>query len=421
VKDYFTELANRGSKIAKNALADWDNMTASKFDAVIKNLREDAAAPPNSPGNKNNNALGLGHFTPAFAENWTNRYWIKNADGNYSQVIGGIADADKDKYIAINTNPYQVTVGDNNYNDYYYRLKTDADNAAIAADEEGNYLTVGWKPKTNWTDYTLGMLPGLTGLTFQIAQGKPDTSGLDAAAAFTDRYAGIMVPPHLTHGLMTPAIIDPRITRNTANASRLGVNRMLRNTGSAPSQAASILANDTNYQHQMGQNDLRDWLANREQEQRAAAFNRETATTNANILNQTDQFNAQMMANAGERAAQIRYNAELEKLNQNNAYRAGLLGNIGSMMTGLYNAYREGQNRNERDLLAASEVFGPTNGLLDEYYGISKVDPKTGKVVRGPHKDEYWYNNDFHSQPPMAISAKGGKLKRKNKRKGFTF
>lgn len=117
----------------------------------------------------------------------------------------------------------------------------------------------------------------------------------------------------------------------------------------------------------------------------------------------------------------MRYNAELEKLNQNNAYRAGILGNIGSAMTGLYNAYREGQNRNERDLLLASEVFGPTNGLLDDYYGISKVDPKTGKVIRGPHKDEYWYNNRFHSQPQLAISANGGKLKRKNKRKGYTF
>lgn len=266
------------------------------------------------------------------------------------------------------------------------------------------------------------MLPGLTGLTFQIAQGKPDTSGLDAAAAFADRYAGIMAPPHLTHGLMTPAIIDPRVTHNTANASRLGVNRTLRNTGSAPSQAASILANDTNYQHQMGQNDLRDWLANREQEQKATTFNEGVARANATFLNDIDKFNTQMMADAGQKSAQIRYNAELEKLNQNNAYRAGLLGNIGSMMTGLYNAYREGQNRNERDLLAASEVFGPTNGLLDEYYGISKVDPKTGKVVRGPYTDWYWYDNDFHKQPKLAISAKGGKLNKKSKKKkGYTF
>jgi hypothetical protein len=51
---------------------------------------------------------------------------------------------------------------------------------------------------------------------------------------------------------MKPAIIDPRIGNNTDNARRLGVNRMLRNIGSAPSQGATILANDMNYQTQMG-------------------------------------------------------------------------------------------------------------------------------------------------------------------------
>jgi len=64
--------------------------------------------------------LGLGHFTPSFAENWTDRYWVKDADGNYNQIIGGIADADKDKYTAINTEPYRVTSNGTNYNDYYY-------------------------------------------------------------------------------------------------------------------------------------------------------------------------------------------------------------------------------------------------------------------------------------------------------------
>lgn len=73
-------------------------------------------------------------------------------------------------------------------------------------------------------------------------------------------------------------------------------------------------------------------------------------------------------------------------------------------------------------MLLASEVFGPTNGLLDNYYGISKVDPKTGKVVRGLNEGQYWYDNDFHKQPKMSISAKGGKLNRKNKKKkGYTF
>ena len=110
----------------------------------------------------------------------------------------------------------------------------------------------------------LGALPGLTGLGMMFAQGRPDMSGIEAAANAYANSFGTMAPVHLTHGYMRPAIIDPRVTHNTLTAARLGTNRMLRNTGSAPSQAASILANDTNYQQQTGQNDLRDWMANRE-------------------------------------------------------------------------------------------------------------------------------------------------------------
>lgn len=430
VKDYFTELANRGSKIAKNALVDWDNMTDSKFDTIIKNLREDAAAPPNSPGNKNNNALGLGHFTPSFAEDWTNRYWIKDADGNYSQVIGGIADADKDKYIAINTNPYQVTVDNNNYNDYYYRLKTDADNAATTADNESNYLTVGWKPKMDWTGLALGVAPGLTGLAMQLGRGAPDMSELDKAVAAYERNTGTMIAPHLTHGLIRPAIIDPRVTENSLNARRLGTNRLLMNTGSTPSRGATILANDANTIGQLGQAMINNWRENRQQEQAAAAFNRETNTTNANILNQVDQFNAQTQSALARDAAQLRYNVAKDKIAARDAYYAGLMGNLGSVFKGGYEAWRENQRKNERDLLAASGVFGETNNLIDDWLGISKVDPKTHKVVRGYNTGMYYWINpntgkaEYLKTPPLAtntINACGGKIKKNKKRKGYTF
>lgn len=149
----------------------------------------------------------------------------------------------------------------------------------------------------------------------------------------------------------------------------------------------------------MGQNDLRDWLANREQEQKAAQFNRETATTNANILNATDQFNAQMLANRAEKSAQLRYNAAKEKLDQDNAYRAGLLGNMGSIFTGLNEARKQQNINNQRDLLLASGVFGETNPFLENYYGISKVDPDTGKVVRGYNTGWYYRINPQTSKP----------------------
>jgi len=243
----------------------WDTLSNNDFSNVIRNLREDAAAPPNSPGNKNNNALGLGHFTPAYLENWNNRYWVKDSDGNYSLMTG--KPEDTNKYVAINTDPYRVTVGDNNYNDYYYRLKTDAEQASDAsgsAADGSNYLTVGWKPKNDWKDYLYGALPGLTGLGMMLGRGAPDMSGLDAAVAAYERNTGTMVAPHLTHGLIRPAIIDPRVTENNLNARRLGTNRLLMNTGSTPSRGATILANDANTIGQLGQAMINNWRENRQ-------------------------------------------------------------------------------------------------------------------------------------------------------------
>lgn len=75
------------------------------------------------------------------------------------------------------------------------------------------------------------------------------------------------------------------------------------NTGSTPSRGATILANDNNYIGQIGQAMINNWKENRAQEQAAAAFNRETNTTNANILNQVDQFNAQTQAALAKDAA----------------------------------------------------------------------------------------------------------------------
>lgn len=279
-----------------------------------------------------------------------------------------------------------------------------------------------------------GAAPGLAGLAMQLGRGAPDMSELDAAVAAYERNTGTMVAPHLTHGLIRPAIIDPRVTYNNMNANRLGTNRLLMNTGASPSRGATILANDNNYISQMGQAMLNNWKENRVQEQTAANFNRETNTTNANILNAVDQFNAQTQAGLANSAAQLRYNAAKDKIAARDAYYAGLLGNVGSIMTGLNTAYNNNRNRNQMELLAASGVFGETNALLDDWLGLSKVDPETGKIVRGYRTgDYYWVNPNTGKgeylktqpqQPSLAtppIHSKGGKLKKTKKRKGYTF
>lgn len=106
------------------------------------------------------------------------------------------------------------------------------------------------------------------------------------------------------------------------------------------------------------------------------------------------------------------------------------MGNLGSVFKGGYEAWRENQRKNERDLLAASGVFGETNSLIDDWLGISKVDPKTHQVVRGYNTGMYYWINpntgkaEYLKTPPLAtnpINACGGKIKKNKKRKGYTF
>lgn len=135
----------------------------------------------------------------------------------------------------------------------------------------------------------------------------------------------------------------------------------------------------------------------------------------------------------------MRYQAAKDKIAARDAYYQGLLGNLGSIFQGGYQAWRENQRRNDRNRLAASGVFGETNGILDDWLGINKIDPNTHMVVRGPQRGKYYWVNPntgkeeyLNGQPPLSISfdttlkypkskSQGGKIRKSKKRKGYTF
>lgn len=165
-----------------------------------------------------------------------NTMYVLDKDG---KPTGHVLTGSTDGYEQVGPSRTFYTAGkgkfDPKYNNTISFWRQKSPTTETTSSDESNYLTVGWKPKTNWTDYMLGALPGLTGLGMMLAQGKPSTAGLEAAANAYATSMGTQAPIHLTHGLMRPAIIDPRVTHNTLTASRLGTNRLLRNTGSAPS------------------------------------------------------------------------------------------------------------------------------------------------------------------------------------------
>lgn len=133
-------------------------------------------------------------------------------------------------------------------------------------------------------------------------------------------------------------------------------------------------------------------------------------------------------------AAQMRYNAAKDKIAARDAYYQGLLGNMGSIFTGINEARKQQNINNQRDLLLASGVFGETNPFLENYYGISKVDPETGEVKRGYNTGMYYWQNPqtgkfeyLNTKPPKpslatpSLHSEGGKVKKNKKRRGYTF
>jgi flagellar biosynthesis GTPase FlhF len=138
-----------------------------------------------------------------------------------------------------NTYSFYTKDPDNKYAPYinnqitYWKKKSDS--SSSGKDGKSTLLQTKLNPQTNVTDYIMGALPGFTGLALQLGQGKPDMSGIEAAANAYANSMGAMAPVHLTHGLITPTLTSSWNNHNMLNAERLGVNRLLRNTGPAPS------------------------------------------------------------------------------------------------------------------------------------------------------------------------------------------
>jgi len=145
--------------------------------------------------------------------------------------------------------------------------------------------------------------PGIAGFLGQMIQGPPDTSGIDAAASFADRSTGMMVPPHTFGSSLPIKLIDENHIDNEDIAAQLGENRFISNMNPTPGRTAAILANDMNHIIQRGKNRIAIQQYNDKQRKDKTMFDSDIAEKDATILNQTDQFNAQMLANARDKSA----------------------------------------------------------------------------------------------------------------------
>ena len=109
--------------------------------------------------------------------------------------------------------------------------------------------------------------------------------------------------------------IDFGLTENALLASGAGTVNVLRNSGSGPSTAASIIAADRNLGQNLGMGFLQNWNANNQQRNDVIAARNNNATQRANFNYQIDAARAQALDNA--QRFNIQNDLYLQRLNDN--------------------------------------------------------------------------------------------------------
>lgn len=469
-------IGQAGSNRAKRAVSLKDGKYAwndgygtgkNSFAQLLKDISYDADVNPY--------ALSVGHLTPTGT--WSDRYWLKNADGTYSLLTGrpedgrpisaspqsggtggpqasGItaparnpgdkigaaaaavpAESADVRYRQINTDPYNTQIDGKNYHDWYYEALDNA-GAALAADG-ASPVDAGGKMQPTDTVTTVDTLPewpryaGLFGPAAGLAMqglgiGKPDFADLDAAVnAAVNGVTPIRADvAHIGDHLVYKPL-DRDYYLNKLEEQNGATRRALLNSGSTPSRAASILAADYQGVGRMGDLARQAEEYNFTRRKDVGEFNRGTHQFNAQAdnaasLQYADDYNRQKQF-----ALQAQLDAAKVRLQARNDWYNGIYGNVGGLFKGIANLGTENRNTNEVRRLAASGALGNMNDIYMNAYGIDEIDPVTGISLRGAHKG--WQtargsNGQWNGKwtKPANASAYGGHV-RKGKKKGRRY
>ena len=198
----------------------------------------------------------------------------------------------------------------------------------------------GIKPKhrAEWLRYA-GLFGPAVGLGMQaLGIGRPDTSGIDAAASVASRPATLASYRPLGNYL-TYRPMDIWFEQNRMDANSRATDRALMNTsgGNRGTAMAGLLANG--YNSQMASGDLyRKALEyNDAQRERVAAFNRGTDQFNSEQFGQTSRFNADALNRQRQYNAQLQMQAAAQKAAADAGWYNSLYGNVSGLFKGLSN------------------------------------------------------------------------------------
>lgn len=356
-KKWVKQLADNGSTYAQSLLdSNGDIISYANIAHDLAILRQDGAT--------NAHALSVAHFTPSLNTNYTKRYFRDNGDGTFSQIT-----SPSDDLVAINTDPYSVTVGTNNYQDYYYKAK-EAEKPKEEKKEEEEKKMVPKIDKSSFLRYA-GALGPAVGLSMQLSGvGKPDYTGLDAAVASANT-APIKAAVTPIGDMLTYQPLDVNYEINRQNAKDLARLKALKNANLGPGLGQYILALDTQNQHSIGDlyRQAAEYNFNRKKD--VAEFNRDTHKFNAEAHNTADLQYAKDYNDRKDKYASLSYEAAKAKMDADQKWWSGIYGNIGAITDGLAKIGQDAYNRNQ---FARSIADGAFPGITpDTHLGAQYV------------------------------------------------
>ena len=250
-----------------------------------------------------------------------------------------------------------------------------------------------------------GLLAPAVGLGMQaLGIGKPDTSGLEAAANSAGRYTTASWMPIGDYMRYTP--LDRLFEGNRILASSRATDRNIMNTsgGNRGTAMAGLLANGYNTQIALGTADRQGDESNWNKYAQTKTFNRGTNQFNAEAFNRNSEFNANAYNNAARSNAQMKLHAAQAKMDADAGWYNGIYGNISGLLKGVGDMGRENAQRNMISDMAATGLFGqmtPNTYIANGMLRYETDEERAKRLAKQKHS-----------------VAKGGKIKRK---KGFTY
>lgn len=248
------------------------------------------------------------------------------------------------------------------------------------------------RPKYRDSLFGIESLGPVTALTMQgLGIGRPNTYGLEAAAESIGRPALATWMPRGDFAAYRP--VDPWRYTTPILANSRAIDRAISNTTS-PSRMAGLIANGYNTTTGLGQAAIQGEDANFNRYMAVKAHNADVHKSNQGEFGTTSRFNASALNNANSTRAQMKYNAAQAKMAADHDWYGSVYGNIGNIFEGMGKRRRENEIHNMVAEMAANELFGV----------MTPDSPVAGRYLQ-------WDNQ----------SAKGGKLKKRNHKKGLTY